>query len=209
LPGDPSGGPAAPGRALVHRAGRSPSRSRSRLRHRDVQRRSSHSNSPHRAGAGVGRRPVPAGSIEGRPVPGDLTPRLPRLEGCCHVVRRTRGLRRGVRKVLLVLDDGRFLDFRGVTVTPTFFDTVGRTPFLGRAFETDDEKPQAEGAIVISYPLWRKARGSDSSPSRESTLGRAGPPLITRRRPDGSTRTRPSTGRRCRETTSPPWAFRS
>jgi hypothetical protein len=61
----------------------------------------------------------------------------------------------------MVLDDGRSLDFRGVLVTPSFFDAVGQKPLLGRGFENDDERPDADPVVVLSFPLWREAYTED------------------------------------------------
>ncbi len=61
----------------------------------------------------------------------------------------------------LLLDDARSVDFRGVGVTPTFFEAVGQKPLLGRGFENDDELPQAEPVLVLGHGLWREAFGED------------------------------------------------
>lgn len=61
----------------------------------------------------------------------------------------------------LQLKDGRSVDFRGVSVTPTFFDVVDQKPILGRAFENDDERPHAEPVVVLSHALWSEAFGED------------------------------------------------
>jgi predicted permease len=67
----------------------------------------------------------------------------------------------GSSALSLLLDDGRSVDFRGVGVTPTFFETVGWKPLLGRGFERDDELPHAEPVLVLSHALWREAFGED------------------------------------------------
>jgi hypothetical protein len=61
----------------------------------------------------------------------------------------------------LPLEDGRSVDFRGVLVTPTFFDTVGQEPLLGRAFESDDELPDAPPVLILGHGLWKEAFGED------------------------------------------------
>lgn len=63
----------------------------------------------------------------------------------------------------LLLKHGRSVDFRGVSVTPSFFEAVGQSPLLGRGFENDDELPHAEPVLVLSHGLWREAFGEDSS----------------------------------------------
>ena len=62
-----------------------------------------------------------------------------------------------------LLEDGSSVDFRGVSVTPSFFQAVGQTPLLGRGFESDDELPHAEPVLILSHGLWREAFGEDSS----------------------------------------------
>ena len=61
----------------------------------------------------------------------------------------------------LLVEGDRSVDFRGVGVTPTFFETVGWKPLLGRGFESDDELPHAEPVLVLSHALWREAFGED------------------------------------------------
>jgi predicted permease len=61
----------------------------------------------------------------------------------------------------LEIEGGRSVDFRGVLVTPTFFDAVGRRPLLGRGFESADELPNAEPVLVLSHSLWREAFAED------------------------------------------------
>src|SRR5215475_13607113 len=49
----------------------------------------------------------------------------------------------------------------GARVTASFFSVLGVTPILGRAFLPDEDRPQAEGAVILSYGLWRRRFGAD------------------------------------------------
>ena len=50
-----------------------------------------------------------------------------------------------------------------LAVTPSFFSTLGRGPFLGRAFADTDAVPGADRFAILTYPLWRSRFGGDSS----------------------------------------------
>src|SRR4029077_12182030 len=41
-------------------------------------------------------------------------------------------------------EEGKPEQLRGLAVTPSFFTTLGRQPFLGRAFTDDDARPEAD-----------------------------------------------------------------
>ena len=49
----------------------------------------------------------------------------------------------------------------GARVTASFFSVLGVTPILGRAFLPDEERPQAEGTVILSYGLWQRRFGAD------------------------------------------------
>src|SRR5438132_7921600 len=42
-------------------------------------------------------------------------------------------------------------------VTPSFFSTLRRQPFLGRGFQDEDAKPGADTFVVFTYGLWFSA----------------------------------------------------
>ena len=52
---------------------------------------------------------------------------------------------------------------RGLAVTPSFFTTLGRQPFIGRAFRDDDAKPGADKFAVLTYGMWTTHFGADRS----------------------------------------------
>ena len=52
---------------------------------------------------------------------------------------------------------------RALAVTPSFFSTLERQPFLGRGFTDDEAKPDADKFAVLTYGLWTSHYGSDRS----------------------------------------------
>jgi predicted permease len=50
---------------------------------------------------------------------------------------------------------------RGMAVTPSFFTTLRREPFLGRAFREDDAKTAADRFVILTYSLWSSRFGAD------------------------------------------------
>jgi len=50
---------------------------------------------------------------------------------------------------------------RALAVTPSFFSTLGRQPFLGRGFVEEDARPQADTYVILTYGLWASHYGSD------------------------------------------------
>ncbi|HEY6894645.1 MAG TPA: ABC transporter permease, partial [Rhodanobacteraceae bacterium] len=52
---------------------------------------------------------------------------------------------------------------RALAVTPSFFSTLGRTPFIGRGFTDADATPDADRFAVLTYGLWTSRYGSDQS----------------------------------------------
>lgn len=49
----------------------------------------------------------------------------------------------------------------GVTVTPSFFSTLGVTPAIGRTFEVDSSSAAVEHEVVLGNAFWRTRFGSD------------------------------------------------
>ena len=49
---------------------------------------------------------------------------------------------------------------RSLAVTPSFFSTLQRQPFLGRGFTEDEAKPDADKYMILSYALWSSHYGS-------------------------------------------------
>ena len=52
-------------------------------------------------------------------------------------------------------------ELRGLAVTPSFFTTLGRGPFIGRAFVDDEAKPGADKFVVLTHGLWTSHFGAD------------------------------------------------
>jgi len=52
---------------------------------------------------------------------------------------------------------------RALAVTPSFFDTLGRTPEQGRGFADADAQPGADHVAILSHALWRSRFASDPS----------------------------------------------
>lgn len=62
---------------------------------------------------------------------------------------------------LNLAEEGRPEQLRGLVVTPSFFSTLQRQPFLGRAFNDADAKPDADRYTVLTYGLWNSHFGAD------------------------------------------------
>ena len=52
---------------------------------------------------------------------------------------------------------------RAMAVTPSFFSTLQRQPFLGRAFTEDEAKPDADKFAILTYGLWTSHYAGDRS----------------------------------------------
>jgi predicted permease len=52
---------------------------------------------------------------------------------------------------------------RGLLVTPSFFTTLGRQPFIGRGFTEADAKPGADKFVVLTHGMWTTHFGADPS----------------------------------------------
>jgi putative ABC transport system permease protein len=60
---------------------------------------------------------------------------------------------------LSLTEDAKALE--GIAITPEVFDVLGVQPLLGRGFTKDDAKNEANRVVVLTYPLWKSAFGSD------------------------------------------------
>jgi len=56
---------------------------------------------------------------------------------------------------------GRPEQLRSLAVTPSFFTTLGRQPFIGRAFGDEDAKPGADKFAILTYGMWTTHFGAD------------------------------------------------
>jgi putative ABC transport system permease protein len=64
---------------------------------------------------------------------------------------------------LALAEGGQAEQIRGLAVTPSFFPTLGRHPFLGRGFNEDEAKPEADNYAILTYALWNSRFGGDKS----------------------------------------------
>src|SRR6185295_11860218 len=51
----------------------------------------------------------------------------------------------------------------GARVTTSFFSVLGVEPILGRSFLPDEDRPDAEPTVILSYALWQRKFGADSN----------------------------------------------
>jgi predicted permease len=66
-------------------------------------------------------------------------------------------------RALNLTTQGQPEQVRGLAVTPSFFTTLGRQPFIGRAFSNDDAKPGADKFTVLTWGMWTTHFGADRS----------------------------------------------
>jgi cell division protein FtsX len=52
---------------------------------------------------------------------------------------------------------------RALAVTPSFFTTLGRRPFIGRGFQDDEAQPGADKYAILTYATWTSHFGADPS----------------------------------------------
>jgi predicted permease len=66
-----------------------------------------------------------------------------------------------VRSLSLAEGGGQPEQLRSLVVTPSFFSTLRRQPFLGRAFTEDEARPGADKFAILTYALWTSRFASD------------------------------------------------
>ena len=59
--------------------------------------------------------------------------------------------------------EGEPVQVRGMAVTPSFFTTLQRQPFLGRAFVEAEAQPGADKFAILTYDLWNSRFAADRS----------------------------------------------
>ena len=60
-------------------------------------------------------------------------------------------------------EGGQPEQLRALAVTPSFFSTLGRQPFLGRGFVEEEARPNADKFAILTYGLWQSRFGGDRS----------------------------------------------
>ena len=78
-----------------------------------------------------------------------------------HRLRRSRTPRSLPAAAANLAEDGQPEQLRALAVTPSFFTTLQRQPFLGRGFTEEEAKPDADNFVVLSYGLWHSRFGAD------------------------------------------------
>ena len=64
-------------------------------------------------------------------------------------------------RTLTLAQEGRPEQLKALAVTPSFFSTLGRQPFLGRALEAADAHPDADKFAVLTETLWKSRFGGN------------------------------------------------
>jgi predicted permease len=58
-------------------------------------------------------------------------------------------------------EEGRPEQVRALAVTPSFFTTLGRAPFIGRGFNDDEARPDADKFVILMWGLWNSRFNAD------------------------------------------------
>jgi predicted permease len=64
-------------------------------------------------------------------------------------------------RAVTLAQEGRPEQLRGLAVTPSFFSTLGRQPFLGRAFTEEEARPDADKFVILTEALWKSRFAAD------------------------------------------------
>jgi predicted permease len=62
---------------------------------------------------------------------------------------------------LNLAQEGRPEQLAALSVTPSFFTTLQRQPFIGRAFNEDEAQPDADQFAILTYGLWNSRFSGD------------------------------------------------
>ncbi len=65
------------------------------------------------------------------------------------------------RAATVLIGAGESQLLEGLAVGPEIFDTIGISPFLGRAYTRAEDKPNVPRVVVLTYGLWQRAFGAD------------------------------------------------
>jgi len=58
-------------------------------------------------------------------------------------------------------EEGRPEQVRALAVTPSFFTTLGRAPFIGRGFNDEEARPEADKFVILMWGLWNSRFNAD------------------------------------------------
>jgi putative ABC transport system permease protein len=61
------------------------------------------------------------------------------------------------------VEHGRTDFLRGLRVNHNFFDLLGIKMYLGRSFQPDEDRPDTNNKLILSYGLWKRRYGGDPS----------------------------------------------
>jgi predicted permease len=64
-------------------------------------------------------------------------------------------------RTVTLAQEGRPEQLRALAVTPSFFSTLGRHPFLGRGFTEAEARPQADKFVILTEALWNSRFAAD------------------------------------------------
>jgi len=81
----------------------------------------------------------------------DRRTQAPALEDATLFMGRTANLNEG----------GNPEQLRALAVTPSFFSTLQRQPFIGRPFSDDDARPEADKFAILTFAVWTSHYASD------------------------------------------------
>ena len=83
----------------------------------------------------------------------DRKTQAPAVEDAALLTNRTANLSEG----------GNPEQLPSLAVTPSFFSTLQRHPFLGRGFTEDEAKPDADRFVILTHGLWTSRFGADAA----------------------------------------------
>lgn len=64
-------------------------------------------------------------------------------------------------RAVTLAQEGRPEQLKALAVTPSFFSTLGRQPFLGRAFTEEEARPDADTFVILTEALWKSRFAAD------------------------------------------------
>ncbi len=61
------------------------------------------------------------------------------------------------------LDTSESISVDTARVSPSFFQTLGITPHLGRGFRPDEDQPESDHVVVLGYGFWQQVLGGEEN----------------------------------------------